>query len=95
MRSMSQEALQVRPLSKRRMAELVFKAKRVGQEPAEYARQLIEDALALQREAENSTLAEIMRPVRQSAGEIDQAEVVQIVEKARNGRHRGGRGKKR
>ena len=79
------------------MAQLVAKAKRLGVPPEDYAKRLVEDGLAFQREAEESTFAEIMGPVRQAAGKIDDAEIVKLVEKARSRFRHGsnGRGKKR
>ena len=76
------------------MAQLVAKAKRMGVPPEAYAKQLVEDGLALGREAEAMTFAEIMGPVRKTAGKVDEAEIVKLVEKARSDHHRSGRGKK-
>lgn len=76
------------------MSELVAKAKRLGMEPGDYALHLIEDGLALQREAERSTFAQIMQPVREAAGEVDDAEIIKLVETART-EHHAGRRKKR
>ncbi|HWE94735.1 MAG TPA: hypothetical protein VG269_12290 [Tepidisphaeraceae bacterium] len=77
------------------MAQLVAKAKRMGVQPEDYAKRLVEDGLAFQREAEKMTFAEIMEPVRKAAGEVDEGEIVQLVERARADHHRrGGRGKK-
>jgi len=56
---------------------------------------LIEDGLALQREAEASSFAEIMRPVREAAGTVDDAEIAKLVETARAEHHASGRRKKR
>jgi hypothetical protein len=77
------------------MAELVSKARHFGVQPETYAKQLIEDGLALQREAEESSFADIMAPVRETAGVVDEAEIVKLVEKARSSHHAGGRAKKR
>jgi hypothetical protein len=78
------------------MAQLVAEAKRVGVPPEDFAKRLVEDGLALQREAEEKDFSEIMEPVRRRAGTVDEAEIVKLVERARTGHHRGnGRGKKR
>ena len=77
------------------MAELVAKAKRLGIDPGDYAKRLIEDGLALQREAEESSFAQIMRPVREAAGNVDDAQIIELVEKARAQHHRASATKKR
>ncbi|HEY2588619.1 MAG TPA: hypothetical protein VGI81_22950 [Tepidisphaeraceae bacterium] len=63
----------------------------------DYARQLIEDGLSLEREAESMTIAEIMAPVRKAAGAVDEAEIVRLVEAARNDHHgcKPARGRRR
>jgi|HubBroStandDraft_1064217.scaffolds.fasta_scaffold2267424_1 hypothetical protein len=96
MASTSPTTLQLPALNKQSMAQLIAKAKRLGVPPEDYAKRLVEDGLAFQREAEESTFAEIMAPVRQTAGKVDDAEIVKLVEKARSTRHgSNGRGKKR
>ena len=96
MASTSPTTLQLTAIGKQNMAQLVAKAKRMNLPPEDYAKKLIEDGLAFQREAEGLTFAEIMGPVRQAAGKIDDAEIVKLVEKARSTRHgsSGRRGKR-
>lgn len=77
------------------MSALVSKAKRLGIGPGDYAKRLIEEGLAFQREAEGSSFAEIMQPVRNAAGKVDDAEIMKLVETARAKHHAGGRRKKR
>ena len=77
------------------MARLVAKARDMGVPPADYARQLVEDGLALQREAEEMTFGAIMGPVRKAAGTVDEAEIVKLVDKSRPGGRNIRRGKKR
>ena len=76
------------------MSELVAKAKRMGIDPGDYAKRLIEDGLAFQREAEESSFAQIMGPVREAAGDVSDAEIGNLVETARADYHSGGRRKK-
>jgi hypothetical protein len=78
------------------MAQLIARAKNLGVPPEDYAIQLIEDGLALQREAESMTMAEIMQPVRQASGTVEEDEIVTLVEKARIHHHRntGARAKR-
>jgi hypothetical protein len=77
------------------MTELVAQAKRMRIDPGDYAKRLIEAGLAFQREAEESTFAKIMGPVRGAAGDVDDAEIVKLVDTARGAHHTGGRRKKR
>jgi hypothetical protein len=77
------------------MNALVSKAKRLGIEPGDYAKKLIEEGLAFQREAEESSFAEIMGPVRDASGKVDDAEIMKLVETARTKHHGTGRRKKR
>jgi hypothetical protein len=88
--------LRVPSLSKREMARLAAKAKDLGLTPEHYARRLIEDGLAVQREAGKMSFGQIMAPVRKAAGHIDDAEIVALVHHARrNGRRGSARGAKR
>lgn len=91
----STATIQLPPLTKQSMSELVAKAKRMGIDPGDYAKRLIEDGLTLQREAEASSFAEIMRPVRDAAGDVSDSEIAKLVETARTDRHSGNRRKKR
>ena len=75
------------PLSKQRMRELVAKARRLGIEPQEYAKRLVEEALAFQREAEALSFAQIMGPVRDASGNVEDAEIIKLVETARAAHH--------
>ncbi len=77
------------------MAQLAAIAKSHGVTPADYARQLVEDDLAIQQEAETMTFAQIMGSVRTSAGHIDESEIVTLVDQARQSHRPATRGKKR
>jgi predicted DNA-binding protein len=90
----SATSIRLPPLSKQRMAELVKKARRLGVEPREYAKRLVEQALAFQREAETLSFAQIMAPVRDAAGDVEDAEIIKLVETARSAHH-GSRRRKR
>ena len=72
-----------------RLSKQTESAKAKGLSPEEYARQLIEDALALQQEAEAMSIEHIMAPVRQASGIVDEAEILNLVDKARNDYHGG------
>jgi hypothetical protein len=72
------------------MSRLVARAKDIGITPEDYARQLVEDALDLQRQAESKSFAEIMEPVRQAAGDVDESEITRLVDRARGPRRRRG-----
>jgi hypothetical protein len=77
------------------MAQLIAKAKDLRLTPERFAKQLVEDGLELQSEAETKTFAEIMGPVRRAAGKVDESELVALVDKARTAHHRSIHGKKR
>ncbi|HEX4124903.1 MAG TPA: hypothetical protein VHY37_09285 [Tepidisphaeraceae bacterium] len=68
------------------MAALVSKANRLGVPPENYAKHLVEDGLTLEREAEKSSFAGVMGPVRRAAGIVSEAEIVALVEMARHPR---------
>ena len=88
--------LQLPRLTRQSMSQLIAKAKRMGMAPEDYAKRLLEDGLALQNESEKMTFAEIMAPVRQAAGTVEEAEIVKLVDRARNAHHRcGGRASKK
>jgi hypothetical protein len=91
----STASIQIPPLTKQSMTKLVAKAKQLGIEPGDYAKKLIEDGLAFQREAEGSSFAEIMQPVRDAAGTVDDTEIIKLVETARTKRQPVGRRKGR
>jgi hypothetical protein len=96
MASTSHATFTIAALEKKSMAQLIAEAKRLGVPPEDYASRLVEDGLALGREAERKTFAEIMGPVRRATGTVDEMEVVKLVEKARADRHSGRqRGKKK
>jgi len=96
MASMTSNPLKLPPLGRKNMAQLIARARDVGVPPEDYARQLVEDGLALQREAESMTISEIMAPVRKAAGKVDDGQILRLVEKARADHHRiAARGKRR
>ena len=88
---MASNTIQLRPLGRQEMAQLVAKAKEIGVAPEDYARQLVADGLALQRQAERMSFSQIMRPVRAASGVMRDAEIVKLVERARADYHRRDR----
>jgi hypothetical protein len=97
MASMTSSPLRLGSLPKKSMAQLVSRAKAMGVAPENFAAQLIEDGLALRREAESTPMAELMAPVRKATGAVNEKEIVRLVEKARNHHYRPQprRGKRR
>jgi hypothetical protein len=67
--------LKIDGLGKRKFAQFAAMARRLGMTPGDYARELIEDALAMDRAARTSTLDEFLRPVREDLSRIDEAEL--------------------
>jgi len=87
--------LQLPPLNRQSMLDLLAKARHMGMEPGDYAKRLIEDGLALQRDAEGSSFAKIMKPVREAAGDVDDEQILKRVETARAEHHGASRRKKK
>jgi hypothetical protein len=76
-------------LGKRRMLELSTRARRLGMTPAHYVRHLVEEDLATDKAARNTTFAKLMQPVRRqfkSSG-MTEAELDRIVNRARARHH--------
>jgi hypothetical protein len=93
--ALNSPTLRLPPLRKQSMAQLIAKAKRTGVPPEDYARQLVEDGLALQQEAESMTIAQIMAPVRRKSGAISEDEIVKLVAQVRKDYRKAGRTRKR
>ena len=55
--------------------------------PQRYAKELIEEGLDLEREAKHKTFDQILAPLRNSVGEVDEMELDRLVERA-SARHR-------
>jgi len=89
--------LEISGLGKRKMVALAAKAKRLGVSPARYVRQLVEDDLAIERDAQSLTLAQIMDPVRNEFRQTrtTDEELDSIVNAARSRRRRGSSAKQR
>ena len=92
--SRSTAQLEVTGLARERLAELAAQAKRLGVTPQNYARELIEEGLAIRREARSKTFDQILAPLRESAGEVNEAELDRLVKRAR-GRYRRSLGLKK
>jgi len=84
----SAATLHLPPLARKSTAQLRASANRLGIPPEAYAKRLVEDALAMEREAEPLTFAQIMAPVRRAAGAVGEDEIVKLVETARADHHR-------
>jgi len=76
--------LEVRGLGKQKMSELAAQASRLGMTPGQYVKNLVEENLAIAREARTKTFAEIMGTSR----EVDESELDQLVKKAKARYHR-------
>ncbi len=79
--------LELRGLDRREMRDLTAQARRLGLTPEDYVRRLVEENLALAREAREKTFTELTRPGRA----VDEAEVDQLVERAKARHHRSVR----
>lgn len=72
--------LRINGLPKRKMAELTAKARRLKLTPAAYVKRLVEEDLALDREAKSRSLAEVFGPGRH----VDEQELDRLVDEARS-----------
>jgi len=95
MASITSGFIRLPALGKRKMAQLAAMARSHGVTPEDYAKQLVEDGLAIQREAEAASFADIMAPVRSTPGKVDDAEIVALVDQARRGSSRTSLSSKR
>lgn len=87
---MSSMATEVRisDLPKRKASALKRKAQRMGLSVDEYVKQLIEDDLALDERARNTSLDDLAAPFRKALKGASEQEITRIVEKARRSRRR-------
>jgi len=83
----------VNELPRRQAAALKRKVKRLGLTPDSYLKQLIEEDLALDLVAERTSLHELAAPFRKALAAASDAEIDQIVKKARKRVPRSGRGR--
>jgi ABC-type uncharacterized transport system ATPase subunit len=70
--------VQLADFGKERMSKVAARAKRLGMTPARYVQHLVDEDLAISRDAKKKTFAEIMGPGR----EADEREIDALVEKA-------------
>jgi hypothetical protein len=75
--------LEIRGLSKQKMTELAKQARRRGVSPEQYVKDLVEEKLAIAREARTKTFAQIIGP----AQEVDERELDKLVEASRTRYH--------
>ncbi|MDB5353945.1 MAG: hypothetical protein JWN24_398 [Phycisphaerales bacterium] len=80
--------LEIGGLGKQKMMALAAKAKRLRLTPASYVKQLVEEDLAIDSDAQSMTLAQIMAPVRKQFREsaMTDEELDTIVDAARHSR---------
>jgi hypothetical protein len=76
--------LQISQLPKKKLSALVEKARSLGMTPQRYVQQLIGDDLALDERSRTESFAEIMGPWQP----VDEAELDQLVGRARTRHHR-------
>ena len=76
--------LHVKGLARRQVAEFSKRADRLGMTPERYLKYLVEEDLAISREAKTSSFADLMGPGR----EVDERELDRLVESAKAKYHR-------
>lgn len=77
-------SLHLKGLGRQKMRALAEKAQRLGMTPERYLKQLVEEDLAIVREARAKSFEQILGPGRQ----VDEDELDRLVEQARNEHHR-------
>ena len=75
--------LRISDLPKRQASALMRKAERMGISAGDYVKQLIEDDLALDQKAQNTSLEELAAPFRKALKNATEEEIAQIVAKTR------------
>jgi hypothetical protein len=78
--------LRVDDLPTRQLSALKRKAQRLGLTPAKYVRQLIEDDLALDRNAQSTSFEELAKPFRKRFEGTSEEEIDRLVDEARGKR---------
>jgi hypothetical protein len=76
--------LQVKGLAKRQVAEVAERASRLGMTPERYVKHLVEEDLAISRQAKMTTFDELIGEGR----EVDEQELDRLVEAAKTKYHR-------
>jgi hypothetical protein len=82
--SATPSSLELKGLGRQKMRALAEKARRLGVTPEQYLRRLVEEDLAIARDARSKTFEELMGPGRQ----VDEDELDNLVEQARDEHHR-------
>ena len=75
--------LQERDLSSRDLSAIRVKSRKLGLTVAQYLKQLIEDDLALDQEAQTKSLDELAAPFRKAFAGVDEEQLDQLVARAR------------
>lgn len=79
--------LKVAELGPRQLSALKRKAERLGLTPETYVKQLIEEDLALDRKAQNTSLDELAVPYRKALKDVSDKELDEMVDAARSRHH--------
>ena len=80
--------LRISDLPKRQASALRRKAERMALSPDEYVKQLIEEDLALDHQAQSTPLEQLAAPFRKALKGASEADIAQIVAKTRSSRRR-------
>lgn len=75
--------LQLKNLPSRKWLAIRRKAEQMGATPEQYLRHLIDEDLALDRQAQSTSLRELGRPFEKALAGVSDAELDEIVERAR------------
>ena len=80
-------SLKISGLARKDAAQLAAKAKRRGLTPESYAKELIQEGLALEQEARATSFDHLLAPVRKGAGPTAFQELQHLVDQARTRHH--------
>ncbi|MEI8194664.1 MAG: hypothetical protein WCI73_02020 [Phycisphaerae bacterium] len=88
-------SLKISGLARKDAALLAAKAKRRGLTPESYAKELIQEGLALEQEARVTSFDQLLGPVRKGTGPVAPQELQRLVDQARTRHHERMAAKKR
>ncbi|HVT81965.1 MAG TPA: hypothetical protein VHM90_15075 [Phycisphaerae bacterium] len=76
--------IHIRGLARKQFGQITQKAKRLGLTPEKYIKKLVEQDLAISHAARTKSFQELLGP----GTEVDDAELDQLIDKARTAHHR-------
>jgi hypothetical protein len=75
-------------LGKQSLGQLVALARQMGKTPQSLAKELLKSSLDIEITARTKTFDQILAPLRKSAGRVNEAELIELVDRARTRYHK-------